>query len=87
MLLPTGVLSVLALAAAPARAADTLPVGALEAQTTGGVSGAALDQHVDVLVALQRLDHIGNERDPALSLNGLFRDSDLHAARKVMRSG
>ena len=53
----------------------------------GGVAGAALDQHVDVLVALQRLDDVGNERDPALSLSGLFRDSDLHAARKVMRSG
>ena len=47
--------------------------------------GSEFDQHGDVLVLLQRLDRVGNERDTALALSCLFRHSDLHAARKIMR--
>ena len=56
----------------------------LGVRVAGGVAGAALDEHVDVLVLLQGLHSVGDERDPALPLGGLFRHSDLHAARKVM---
>jgi hypothetical protein len=52
---------------------------------TGGVARAGLDEHLDVLVLLQGLDHVRDQRNPALPIRGLFRHSDLHAARKVMR--
>jgi hypothetical protein len=60
------------------------PISSVEG-TAGGLAGAGLDDDVDALGASQRLDHVGDERDAALPVGGLFRHSDLHAARKVMR--
>ena len=51
---------------------------------TRGLAGAGLDQHLDLLVRGEGLDNVRDERDTALPLGGLFRHSDLHAARKVM---
>ncbi len=50
----------------------------------GRVARAALDQHVDVLVLLQRLDDVRDERDPALPIDGLSGHSDLHLRRRTL---
>ena len=60
--------------------------GAAVGGAAGGIAGAGLDEHLDVLVLLQRLDHVRDQRDPALPIGGLFRHSNLHAARKIMGS-
>ncbi len=43
-------------------------LGVLRVGMAGGVAGTALDQHLDVLVLLQRLDHVRDQRDPALPM-------------------
>ncbi len=54
----------------------------------GGLAGAALDRDRDLLVGGEGLDHVGDERDTALSHGCLFRHSDLHrdAAGEPMTS-
>ncbi len=50
----------------------------------GCLAGTALDQNRDLLVGGEGFNDVRDQRDPALSLDGLFRHSDFHAARKVM---